>query len=186
MIRLQTQRLILRDWQDTDLDPFAKMNADPEVMTYFPALLSRQESDSLVQRINVHHQAYGFGLWAVETTGSFIGFIGLNVPSFQAHFTPAVEIGWRLAREFWGQGFATEGAREVLQYGFETIGLREIVSFTSSLNLKSIAVMKRLGMTSQVSDTFLHPLLPSGHPLQRHVLYRLRKNGIDLNQDPGI
>ena len=173
---VQTQRLILRDWQSSDLELFAQMNADAEVMKYFPASLSRQESDQLVERIKDHHQIHGFGLWAVEerSTGSFIGFVGLNVPSFQAHFTPTVEVGWRLARPFWGQGYATEGARKTISYGFEIIGLSEIVSFTSQLNLRSIAVMKRLGMTYQAADDFDHPRLPSGHPLQRHVLYRLR------------
>ncbi|MDJ0900703.1 MAG: GNAT family N-acetyltransferase [Xenococcus sp. MO_188.B8] len=173
---LQTQRLILRDWQSSDLEPFAQMNADAEVMKYFPASLSRQESDRLVERIENHHQIHGFGLWAVEerSTGSFIGSVGLNMPSFQAHFTPTVEVGWRLARPFWGQGYATEGARKAISYGFEIIELSEIVSFTSQLNLRSIAVMKRLGMTYQTADDFDHPRLPSGHPLQRHVLYRLR------------
>ena len=173
---LQTQRLILRDWQSSDLEPFAQMNADAEVMKYFPASLSRQESNQLVERIEDHHQIHGFGLWAVEerSTGSFIGFVGLNVPSFQAHFTPTVEVGWRLARPFWGQGYATEGARKAISYGLEIIRLSEIVSFTSQLNLRSIAVMKRLGMTYQAADDFDHPRLPSGHPLQRHVLYRLR------------
>ena len=173
---LQTQRLILRDWQSSDLETFAQMNADSEVMKYFPASLSRQESDQLVERIEDHHKIHGFGSWAVEerSTGSFIGSVGLNVPSFQAHFTPTVEVGWRLARPFWGQGYATEGARKAISYGFKVIGLSEIVSFTSQLNLRSIAVMKRLGMTYQVADDFDHPRFSSGHPLQRHVLYRLR------------
>ncbi len=174
-LMLQTQRLILRSWQLSDLEPFAQMNADGEVMKYFPATLSRQESNQMVERIEKHHQIHGFGLWAVEerSTGSFIGFVGLNVPSFQAHFTPTVEVGWRLARPFWGQGYATEGAKKAIDYGFEVIGLSEIVSFTSQLNLRSIAVMKRLGMTYQPADDFDHPRLPTAHPLQRHVLYRL-------------
>ena len=172
---LQTQRLILRDWQPTDIEHFAQMNADAEVMKYFPATLSRQESEGLFERIQNHHQTHGFGWWAVEEqgTGTFIGFIGLSVPTFQAHFTPAVEVGWRLARAFWGKGYATEGARKAISYGFEVIGLTEIVSFTAQSNLRSIAVMKRLGMTHQEADNFDHPSLPSGHPLQRHVLYRI-------------
>ncbi len=175
---LQTQRLILRGWQQSDLEPFAQMNADAEVMKYFPATLSRAESEELVERIEHHHQAYGFGLWAVEerSTGAFIGFIGLNMPTFEAHFTPTVEVGWRLAKAFWGKGYATEGARSALYYGFEIIGLSEIVSFTAQLNLRSVAVMKRLGMTHQEADDFDHPGLPSGHPLQKHVLYRLKRN----------
>ncbi|NEP62793.1 MAG: GNAT family N-acetyltransferase [Symploca sp. SIO2G7] len=175
---LQTQRLLLRDWQPSDLAPLAQMNADAEVMKYFPAILSWQESEALLERIKNHHQVHGFGLWAIEerATGSFMGFIGLNVPKFQAHFTPAVEVGWRLATAFWGKGYATEGARKAISYGFEVIGLTEIVSFTAQSNLRSIAVMKRLGMTHQEVDNFDHPSLPSGHPLQRHVLYRLSNN----------
>jgi RimJ/RimL family protein N-acetyltransferase len=175
---LQTQRLLLRGWQQSDLEPFAQMNADAEVMKYFPATLSRQESEALVERIENHHQVHGFGLWAVEelSTGAFIGFIGLNVPTFQAHFTPTVEVGWRLSKAFWGKGYATEGARRVISYGFEELGLSEIVSFTAQSNLRSIAVMKRLGMSHQKADDFDHPRLPSGHPLQRHVLYRLNRN----------
>ena len=175
---LQTQRLILRDWQQSDIEPFAQMNADAEVMKYFPAILSRQESDALVERIENHHQVHGFGLWAVEErwTGVFIGFIGLSVPKFQAHFTPTVEVGWRLTRKFWGQGYATEGAKRAISYGFYDLGLTEIVAFTAKSNLRSIAVMKRLGMTHQEADDFDHPVLPSGHPLQRHVLYRLNRN----------
>ena len=175
---LQTQRLILRNWQQSDLEPFAQMNADAEVMKYFPATLSRSESDALVERIENHHRVHRFGLWAVEerATGAFIGFIGLNVPTFEAHFTPTVEIGWRLAKAFWGKGYATEGARSAIDYGFEVMGLTEIVSFTAQLNLRSIAVMERLGMTHQEADDFEHPRLPSGHPLQRHVLYRLNRN----------
>ena len=175
---LQTQRLILRGWRQSDLEPFAQMNADAEVMKYFPATLSRQESDALVERIENHHQAHGFALWAMEerSTGAFIGFIGLNVPKFQAHFTPTVEVGWRLARKFWGQGYATEGARRAISYGFDDLDLTEIVAFTAQSNLRSIAVMKRLGMTYQEADDFDHPALPSGHPLQRHVLYRLNRN----------
>lgn len=174
---LKTQRLIFRRWQDSDCQPFAQMNSDVEVMKYFPALLSPEESNALIERIERHHEVHGFGLWAVEeqATGTFIGCIGLLVPKFQAHFTPTVEVGWRLAKDFWGKGYATEGAKEVIKYGFEVIGLKEIVSFTALSNQRSIAVMKRLGMTRQQSDDFDHPKLPQGHPLQRHVLYRLQQ-----------
>jgi len=174
---LETLRLILRGWQPSDLEPFAQMNADPEVMKYFPAPLSQPESDALVVEIMSHHQIHRFGVWAVEEkiTETFIGFIGLNVPSFHAHFTPTVEVGWRLARPFWGKGYATEGAREAIRYGFEVIKLPEIVSFTAQVNVSSIAVMKRLGMTHQETEDFDHPRVPLGHSLQRHVLYRLNK-----------
>ncbi|MBE9115471.1 GNAT family N-acetyltransferase [Lusitaniella coriacea LEGE 07157] len=175
---LQTPRLILRGWQPSDREPFARLNADPEVMKYFPATLSRQESDELIERIESHRQTHNFCFWAVEerSTGAFIGFIGLKVPAFEAHFTPTVEVGWRLAKEFWGKGYATEGAKEAIRYGFETIGLNEIVSFTAQINLRSIAVMKRLGMTHNQADDFNHPSLPSGHPLQRHVFFRIQSH----------
>jgi RimJ/RimL family protein N-acetyltransferase len=171
---LHTPRLILRAWQPSDLKPFAQMNADPEVMKYFPAALSRPESNALVERIEHHHQTHGFGLWAVEerSSATFIGAIGLNVPSFEAHFMPAVEVSWRLAHPFWSKGYATEAARAAIKYGFEVLGLSEIVSFTAQVNRRSIALMQRLGMTHQEADDFDHPSLPSGHPLQRHVLYR--------------
>ena len=172
---LQTERLILRTWKVADRGPFAQLNADPSVMRYFPVTLSRPESDALVDAIEAHHSIHGFGLWAVEekATGAFMGFIGLNIPSFQAHFTPTVEIGWRLAQPFWGKGYATEGARQALSYGFQGLGLSEIVSFTATVNRPSIAVMKRLGMTYNPVDDFEHPRLCPGHPLRPHVLYRM-------------
>lgn len=145
-------------------------------MEHFPALLSPQESDALADRIEAHFTLHGFGLWAVELPGiaPFIGFIGLMRPSFQAHFTPCIEIGWRLAAVYWGQGLAVEGAHAALDYGFKVLELPEIVSFTASPNLRSIRVMQKLGMTHHPDDDFDHPLLPAGHPLQRHVLYRIR------------
>jgi RimJ/RimL family protein N-acetyltransferase len=170
-----TPRLRLRRWQASDLAPFAAMNADPVVMEHFPAPLSRAESDQMVERITTHHQTHGFGLWAVEVkaTGDFIGFIGLNVPTFEAHFTPTVEIGWRLARPFWGLGYATEGAKQALAVGFHRLGLPEIVSFTATINHRSIAVMQRLPMTHDPAENFDHPRVAAGHPLARHVLYRM-------------
>jgi RimJ/RimL family protein N-acetyltransferase len=174
-MELLTPRLRLRHWQGSDLAPFAAMNADPVVMEHFPAPLSRAESDQMLERITTHHQTHGFGLWAVEVkaTGDFIGFIGLNVPTFEAHFTPTVEIGWRLARPFWGLGYATEGARQALAVGFHRLGLPEIVSFTATINHRSIAVMQRLPMTHDPAENFDHPRVAVGHPLARHVLYRM-------------
>jgi RimJ/RimL family protein N-acetyltransferase len=175
MIVLETPRLILRGWRESDREPFAAMCADPLVMRYFPALLTRDECDRLVDGIAAHFDRHGFGLYAVEVreTGAFAGFIGLTVPSFQAHFTPCVEIGWRLAVAYWNRGFATEGAHEVLRHAFEVLGLREIVSFTVPANLASRRVMEKLGMTHDEADDFDHPNLPEGHPLRCHVLYRL-------------
>ena len=153
------------------------MNADPAVMEFFPACLSRAESDQGVDRIERHFRERGFGLFAVELrcNGTFIGFIGLNVPRFVAHFTPCVEIGWRLAADYWGQGLATEGARAALRHGFESLGLDEIVAFTMPGNVRSRRVMEKLGMTHDPADDFDHPGLAEGHPMRMHVLYRLRR-----------
>lgn len=171
---LSTTRLRLRRWRDKDRGPFAAMNADARVMEFFLNTLSRAESDALADRIEAHFRDRGFGLWAVEVpTAGFIGFTGLSVPRFEAPFMPCVEIGWRLAVEHWGKGYATEAARLALGYGFETLRLSEIVSFTATTNLRSRAVMERLGMCRDPADDFDHPALPDGHPLRRHVLYRL-------------
>src|ERR1700692_2503625 len=174
---LETERLILLQWRPTDREPFARMNADPAVMEHFPACLSRAESDQGGDRIEQHFRERGFGLFAAELRrdGTFIGFIGLNVPRFVAHFTPCVEIGWRLAAAYWGQGLATEGARATLRHGFESLALDEIVAFTVPGNVRSRRVMEKLGMTHDPADDFDHPGLAEGHPMRRHVLYRLRR-----------
>jgi RimJ/RimL family protein N-acetyltransferase len=153
------------------------MNADPRVMEFFPGPLTRQETEAMLGRIRDHFAQRGFGLWAVEVPGvaDFIGFIGLMVPRFEAHFTPCVEVGWRLAFEHWGHGYATEGARAALEFGFQRLGLEEIVSMTVPANRRSWHVMEKLGMTRSPDDDFDHPLLPEGHPLRRHILYRLRR-----------
>ena len=174
---LRTERLLLRRWRKSDLAPFQRMNADPRVMEFFPEPLTAQASDALFDRAREHFNRHGFGPFAVERleTGSFIGFIGLFIPEFDAHFTPAVEIGWRLAFEHWGKGLATEGARAALNFGFNDLGLEQIVSFTVPGNLRSRRVMDRLGMTRDPTDDFDHPMLPEGHALRRHVLYRLNR-----------
>jgi RimJ/RimL family protein N-acetyltransferase len=153
------------------------MNADPRVMEHFPGTMTRAESDAHADRIDEHFAEHGFGLWAVEAPGEveFAGFVGLAVPRFEAHFTPAVEVGWRLAAEWWGRGYATEAAREALRFGFTEAGLSEIVSFTAPANEPSRAVMRRIGMTHDPADDFDHPALPPGHRLRRHVLYRLSR-----------
>lgn len=175
---VETERLILRRWRDTDREPFARMNADPAVMEFFPACLSRAESDEGVDLVEKHFRDRGFGFFAAELRGQvpFIGFIGLNVPRFVAHFTPCVEIGWRLAAEYWGRGLATEGAVAAMQYGFQTLGLDEIVAFTVPANVRSRRVMDKLGMTHDPADDFDHPRLEAGHPLRRHVLYRRKRD----------
>jgi ribosomal-protein-alanine N-acetyltransferase len=173
----ETERLLLRRWRDDDRAPFAALNADPEVMRHFPARLSREESDALIDRAEQHFERHGYGLWALERrdTGAFIGFTGLAVPRFEAHFTPAVEVGWRLARSAWGAGYASEAARAALAVGFGKAGLEQIVSFTVPANTRSRAVMTRIGMTHDPRDDFDHPGLPEGHPLRPHVLYRIRR-----------
>jgi ribosomal-protein-alanine N-acetyltransferase len=174
---LATARLRLRAWHDADREAWAALNADPEVMAHFPTTLTRATSDRLVDLTMAGWAENGFGLWALERAedGLFLGFTGLSRPSFEAHFTPAVEVGWRLARRAWGHGFATEAARAALAFGFETLGLEEIVSFTVPANVRSRAVMERIGMDHDPADDFDHPKLPEGHPLRRHVLYRLRR-----------
>lgn len=174
-MNIHTKRLILRPWRTEDFEPFAALNADPRVMEYFPATLSREESDALATRIQRGIETQGWGLWAVEVPGvaPFIGFIGLNqVTSFQAYFTPAVEIGWRLGFSHWGKGYASEGAREAIRYGFETLKLPQVVSFTTAHNSRSRAVMEKIGM--HYEGEFNHPNLAERHPLRRHVLYRLK------------
>lgn len=172
----ETPRLILRQWKQADKKQFARINSDPKVMEFFPAPLTRAQSDALVEKIEAHFRKHGFGMYAAElkSNHSFIGFIGLNVPSFRAHFTPCVEIGWRLSPEAWGQGLATEGALAVLQYAREVLALDELVSFAVPANTRSRRVMEKLGMLHDPADDFDHPQLPPGHPLRRHVLYRVR------------
>ncbi|MCE3233645.1 MAG: rimL [Rickettsiaceae bacterium] len=171
---IQTPRLILRHWKESDLLPFAALNADPEVMRFFPSTLTKEESDAMAERIKASFTQDGFGLWAAELKeeGQFIGFIGLNRPSFEAHFTPCVEISWRLAKEYWNKGYATEGAKAALEYGFNKLDLHEIVSFTAVINTPSRRVMEKIGMKREPQDDFDHPKLSDGNPLLRHVLYR--------------
>ena len=172
---LRTERLLLREWRAEDREPFGELNADPVVMEHLPALLPRAQSDALARRSEQHFATHGFGPWAVEVPGvaPFIGFVGLVVPAFDAHFTPCVEIGWRLAAQHWGHGYATEAALASARHAFDAVGLAQLVSFTTPRNVRSQAVMRRIGMTHAVEDDFDHPRLPPGHRLRRHVLYRL-------------
>jgi len=172
---LTTSRLRLRQWRVEDLEPFAALNADPRVREFFPSVLTYQQSADSMEHIRDHFQRRGFGLWAVEEIGGapFIGFIGLSVPSFDAPFTPCVELGYRLAFEHWGYGYATEGSRAALTFGFATVGLPEIVAMTAVSNERSRRVMRSLAMNHNPADDFDHPNIVPGHPLRRHVLYRL-------------
>lgn len=174
---LRTPRLLLRPWKRSDLPVFAEMNADPRVMEHFPSLLKKSQSNSLAHKLQHFIEEHGFGLWAVEVPGvaPFIGLIGLNVPSFEAHFTPCVEVGWRLGYPYWGRGYATEGARASLQLGFDRLDLSEIVAMTATHNVRSRHVMEKLGMTRDPADDFEHPKVPEGNHARPHVLYRLTR-----------
>lgn len=171
---LRTRRLLLRSWREEDREPFAAMNADPEVMRHFVAPLNRIDSDASFDRIQGHLAEKGWGLWAAQVVDGpeFIGFIGLWQPTFEAHFTPAIEVGWRLMRSAWGQGYAPEGAAAAIDVAFDRLGLDQVVSMTTVDNAKSRRVMEKLGMTRDPADDFDHPNVPDG-PHRRHVLYRL-------------
>jgi len=173
---LNTARLRLRLWRDDDVDAYAALNADPDVREFFPKVLTREESAASMQIIRDHFAAHGYGLWAAEVIGGapFIGFIGLAIPTFDAPFMPCVEVGYRLASSHWGLGYATEGARAAVAFGFASVGLQEIVSITAVGNVRSRRVMEKLGMQRNPADDFDHPKIADGHPLRRHVLYRLR------------
>jgi RimJ/RimL family protein N-acetyltransferase len=173
---LSTDRLLLRQWREADREPFADLNADPEVMRYFTSTMTREESDAFAHDIAAEIDHQGWGLWAVEVVGGpgFIGFAGLNEPRFEAHFTPAVEVGWRLARDHWGHGYATEAARAAVGFGFAKLGLDEVVSMIVPANTRSRHVAERLGMTRDPADDFDHPRVTEG-PLRRHMLYRLAR-----------
>ena len=172
---LWTDRLHLRRWTAADLRPFAALNADPEVMEYFPSTLSTEEVRVFIERVEAAFEDRGFSWWAVDTRhdGDFVGMVGLGRVGADYPFGPAVETGWRLARTAWGQGYAVEAARAALTYGFTALDLEEIVAFTTVANRRSRAVMDRLGMSHDPADDFDHPHLAAGHPLRPHVLYRL-------------
>lgn len=176
MIYIETTRLRLRDWQEADFEPFSRMNADEEVMRYFPKTLSKEESDAFAQAIIAEIKEFGFGLYAVEVkeTNEFIGFIGFHRATFESDFTPCIEIGWRLKKEAWGRGYATEGAKACLQYGFEELGFGEIFSFTADINEPSKHVMRKIGL--QFVKEFDHPRVDQDSPLLKHVLYHLRRS----------
>jgi RimJ/RimL family protein N-acetyltransferase len=181
---LTTGRLLLRRWRDADRIPFQSVNADPRVMEFMPGLLTAKQSDEMIDRIELHFERHGFGLFAAELleNKTLLGFIGLSIPGFDAPFMPAVEIGWRLSADNWGRGLATEGAQAVVHHAFEGIGLTGLVSFTVPENLRSRRVMEKLGMTRNPADDFDHPRLPQGHPLRRHVLYRLNRESWNPTQ----
>lgn len=174
---IETSRLILRPWRQSDLPLFAEQNADPLVMRFLNGVLTREASDAYVARAEQHLAETGFGKWAVEAPGvaPFIGAVGLSRVRFTASFTPAVEVAWRLHRRYWGHGYATEAARAAIEDGFARVGLHEVVALTALGNHASMRVMERLGMTRTIE--FDHPLVPEGNPVRRHILYRLSRLG---------
>jgi len=180
IVELDTPRLRLRRWREEDREPFAAMNADPAVMEFFPAPQSREASDASIDAWQAQLESRGWSNWAVELveSGEFMGFVGLSVPRRALPCSPCVEVGWRLARRFWGRGLASEAARAALGAGFERIGLAEIVSFTALGNLRSRAVMERIGMQDAHQD-FEHPGVPEGHSLRPHCLYRIDRAGFE-------
>ncbi|MCA9038122.1 MAG: GNAT family N-acetyltransferase [Planctomycetaceae bacterium] len=173
---LESYRVRLRQWRPEDRPRLAELNADPRVMEFFPSVMTAEESDAMFERIELHFRQHNFGYWAVELPGvsEFAGFVGLAVPRFEAHFTPCVEIGWRLGFGFWGKGYATEAARLALRYAFTSLNLQEVVSMTAVINQRSRRVMEKLKMIRDAVDDFDHPLVPENHRLRRHVLYRLK------------
>lgn len=175
---LETDRLILRSWREKDLLPMVAINQDPKVCEYFPEIGNRDTTIALIDRIIKHDEENGFSLYAVEikATQEMIGFLGLMTPSFEAHFTPAIEIGWRLSSQHWNKGFATEGAKAVLEHAFTDLNLEEVVSFTVVNNQPSRRVMEKIGMKRNPDDDFDHPKINKDNPLKRHVLYRISKN----------
>ena len=174
---MKTDRLILRDWTDNDLEPFAELNADPDVMEFFPSVLSRSESDELARAIRNKIRIEGWGPWAVElrSSGEFIGVVGLQKTNMALPFSPSVEVAWRLAKAYWGNGYATEAATASLSYAANTLNINQVVSFTAKVNTRSQAVMKKIGMYSAGYE-FDHPDVPIDSPLCRHVLYKIDFN----------
>jgi RimJ/RimL family protein N-acetyltransferase len=170
--------LILRQWRDDDLEPYAEMNADAEVMRYFPKPLTLAESWESLLRLRADIEQRGWGMWVVEVDGVLAGFTGLAEPKFAAHFTPCVEIGWRLRREYWGRGIAYAAALKAQTFAFENLKLPELVSFTAAINHRSRRLMERLGFSRREQDDFFHPSLTSDSPLRPHVLYRKRNSEV--------
>lgn len=185
MIILETERLILRTWKECDIDPMAVIDQDPKVCEHLPGIGNREATAAGIEKMTQHYQEHGFGFYAIELKSSLelIGFLGIKIPFFESHFTPAVEIGWRLASNHWNQGYATEGAKAVLAYAFDILKLNEVVSFTVVNNKASRRVMEKIGMQYNPTEDFAHPHLAKGHPLKQHVLYRLSKEAFIKNRE---
>lgn len=193
-MEIETERLLLRQWRNEDLRQLIEMNSDPKVMEFISPILSEDQSKAMMERANKSWEENGYGRFAVEVleTGSVIGFIGLAVTRIDAHFTPAVEIGWRLSTQYWGKGYATEGAIAVTNFAFNYLELTELISFTSAVNLRSRRVMEKIGFQRNPIDDFDHPNLSPDNPLKPNVLYRKFANaktslvGMSTNSDARI
>lgn len=174
---IETERLLLRQWKASDRQPFIELNADPEVMEYFPSPISESESDEFIQRVTAEIEDSGWGFWAVELKSShdFIGFVGISSPRAKLPFSPCIEIGWRLAKKYWGKGYATEAAEAALKFAFANLPINEVVSFTSVQNKRSQVVMKNINMTDS-GQNFMHPSIPVGNALQEHVLFKISRD----------
>lgn len=175
-IIIETERLILRTWKKEDAEAYFQINQDPKVIEFLRGSLTMEQVNDFIPAVNSHGDKHGYTLWAacLKKTGELMGFIGLNYTDWESHFTPAVEVGWRLGSQYWGKGFATEGAKASLEYGFKQCGLKEIISFTVPANIRSIRVMEKIGLKRDLNGDFTHPKLAADHPLSQHVLYRLR------------
>lgn len=173
-MELKTERLLLRQWREADYEPFAALNADPDVMAFYPSTQTAERSLEMAKYFQGLIAEKGWGFWAVERLSDqrFLGFVGLHEPSYDLPVTPCVEIGWRLSKDAWGKGYATEAAKAALGFAFETLKLKQVYSFTSVGNLRSRAVMEKIGM-SNTHANFEHPIIPEGHPLREHVLYKI-------------
>lgn len=172
---IETERLILRTWKKEDADPYFQINQDTKVIEFLPRSLTMEQVNDFITAASNHQEEQSYTLWAacLKETRELIGFIGLNYTTFESNFTPAVEVGWRLGSQYWGKGYATEGAKASLEYGFKQCGLKEIVSFTVPANVKSLRVMEKIGLKRDLNGDFAHPKLPADHKLSHHVLYRL-------------
>lgn len=181
---IETERLILRTWQKEDAEAYFQINQDPQVIEFLRGPMTKEQVDEFISAMIIHNDKHSYTLWAVELkeTDELIGFIGLKYIDWEAHFTPAVEVGWRLGSQYWGKGYATEGASAALNYGFKRCGLKEIVSFTVPSNVRSIRVMEKIGLKRDVNGDFTHPKSPVDHPLSKHILYRIAKEEY-LQQD---
>lgn len=186
VVEIKTERLFLRQWCKDDLADFSLLNSDPKVMKYLPKILSRKESNNLADKIINLISENGWGFWAIEkiNDNSFIGFVGLHEPKYDLPVKPCVEIGWRLAREYWGNGYATEAGNAALEFAFKTLNLDNIYSFTSVANVKSQSVMERLNLVNQ-SVNFNHPSIPEGNQYSEHVLYKISKETWTVNDATG-